>query len=74
MAHTIALKLEVVELDEKSLRSLLEDQKELAEELAEKMAAHRVSGESMLDESGAMVSPAGLVAQFKRHLLRFVGR
>jgi CRP-like cAMP-binding protein len=66
--------LEVVELDEGSLRSLLEDQKELAEELAEKMAAHSVKGEPMLDESGAMMSPAGLVAQFKRHLLRFVGR
>ena len=24
--------------------------------------------------SGALVSPAGVVAQFKRHLLRFVGR
>jgi small-conductance mechanosensitive channel/CRP-like cAMP-binding protein len=66
--------LEVVELDEGSLRSLLEDQKELAEDLAEKMAAHRRHGESLLDESGALVSPAGLVAQFKRQLLRFVGR
>ena len=66
--------LEVIELDEGSLRSLLEDQKELAEELAEKMAAHRLHGESLLDESGAIVSPAGVVALFKRHLLRFVGR
>ena len=66
--------VEVVELDENSLRSLLEDQPELAEELAEKMAARRLHGESLRDESGALVSPAGVVAQFKQHLLRFVGR
>lgn len=66
--------LEVVELDEGSLRSLLEDQTELAEELAEKMVARRRHGESLLDESGALVSPAGVVAQFRKHLLRFVGR
>lgn len=66
--------LEVVELDEESLRRLLEDEGELAEELAEKMAAHRRHGESLLDESGALVSPGGVVAQLRRHLLRFVGR
>ncbi len=66
--------VEVVELDENSLRSLLEDQPELAENLAEKMAARRLHGESMRDETGALVSPAGVVAQFKQHLLRFVGR
>jgi len=66
--------LKVIELDEGSLRSLLEDQTELAEELAEKMAAHRRHGEALLDESGALVSPAGVVAQFRKHLLRFVGR
>ena len=64
--------VEVVELDEQSLRSLLEDQHELAEELAEKMAARELHGESLRDDSGVLVSPAGVVAQFKRHLLRFV--
>jgi len=66
--------LEVVELDERSLRGLLEDQTELADELAEKMVARRRHGEALLDESGALVSPAGVVAQFRKHLLRFVGR
>jgi CRP-like cAMP-binding protein len=66
--------VEVVELDEVSLRSLLEDQHELAEELAEKMAARQLQGESLRDDSGVLVSPAGMVAQFKRHLLRFVRR
>jgi len=66
--------LEVVELDKGSLHGLLEDQPELAEELAEKMAARRRHGEALLDESGAFVSPAGVVAQFRKHLLRFVGR
>ena len=66
--------LEVVELDEESLRSLLENETELAEELAERMVAHRRHGESLLDESGAFVNPAGMVAQFRKHLLRFVGR
>jgi len=64
--------IEVVELDEESMRSLLEDQHELADELAEKMAARQLHGESLRDETGAFVSPAGMVAQFKRHLLRFV--
>jgi len=66
--------VEVVELDEGSLRSLLVDQPELADNLAEKMAARRLHGESLRDETGALVSPAGVVAQFKRQLLRFVGR
>lgn len=66
--------IEVVELDETSLHSLLADQPELAEELAEKMAARQLASESFRDETGALVSPAGMVAQFKRQLLRFVGR
>jgi len=66
--------IEVVELDETSLRSLLANQPELAEELAEKMAARQHASESFRDETGALVSPAGMVAQFKRQLLRFVGR
>jgi len=65
--------LEVVELDEGSLRSLLEDQPELAHQLAEKMAARQLESEAVRDESGAAVGPAGVVALFKRHLLRFVG-
>ncbi len=64
--------IEVVELDEESLHSLLEDQQELADELAEKMAARQLHGESFRDDTGALVNPAGMVAQFKQHLLRFV--
>lgn len=66
--------LEVIELDETSLRSLLEDNPELADDLAEKMAARQLHGQAILDETGAIVSPAGLVRQLKAHLLRFVGR
>jgi small-conductance mechanosensitive channel/CRP-like cAMP-binding protein len=66
--------LEVVELDEDSLRGLLEDRMELAKELAEKMAARKLESEMLRDDTGAVVSPAGVVAQFKQHLLRFVGR
>lgn len=66
--------IEVVELDEGSMRSLLEDQPELAGELAKKMAERQLQGEALRDQTGALVSPAGLVAQFKRHLLRFVRR
>jgi small-conductance mechanosensitive channel len=66
--------IEVVELDESSLRSLLEDQPEVAEQLAEKMAARQLHRESLRDETGALVTPDGMVAQFKKHLLRFVGR
>lgn len=66
--------IEVVELDEASLRSLLADQPELAEVLAEKMATRQLASEAMRDVTGALVSPAGMVAQFKQHLLRFVGR
>jgi len=72
--RSIDSSMEVVELDERSLRSLLEDEPELAEQLAEKMADRRRHGESLLDESGALVSPAGVVAQFRKHLRRFVGR
>ncbi|MCU0305149.1 MAG: mechanosensitive ion channel family protein [Thermoanaerobaculales bacterium] len=66
--------LEVVELDEASLRSLLEHHPELADQLAEKMAARQRFDESLRDASGAIVSPAGMVAQLKRQLLRIVGR
>lgn len=66
--------LEVIELDESSLRSLLEDNPELADDLAEKMAARQLHGQAILDETGAIVSPAGVVRQLKAHLLRFVGR
>jgi small-conductance mechanosensitive channel/CRP-like cAMP-binding protein len=66
--------IEVVELDESSLRSLLEHHPELADQLAEKMAARQRFDETLRDASGAVVSPAGMVAQLKRQLLRFVGR
>jgi small-conductance mechanosensitive channel/CRP-like cAMP-binding protein len=66
--------LEVVELDDASLRVLLESNPELADELAEKMAARQLYDQQILDETGAIVSPAGVVSQLKHHLLRFVGR
>jgi len=37
------------------------------------MAARRLAKESLRDESGALISPAGLAAQFRKHLLRIVG-
>ncbi len=66
--------LEVIEVDNSSLRSLLENQADLAEQLAEKMAARQLHGETLRDETGAIISPAGLVGQFRKHLLRMVGR
>jgi CRP-like cAMP-binding protein len=66
--------LEVIEIDDVSLRSVLEHHTELAGHLAEKMAARRLQGEELRDETGALISPAGLVAQFRKHLLRIVGR
>ena len=65
--------LEVVEIDDASLRSLLESHSNLTDQLAEKMAARRLAGESLRDESGALISPVGLAAQFRKHLLRIVG-
>ena len=66
--------LEVIEIDDASLRSVLEHHPELADHLAEKMAARRLQGEELRDETGALISPAGLVAQFRKHLLKIVGR
>jgi CRP-like cAMP-binding protein len=65
--------LEVVEIDDVSFRSLLEHHPNLTDQLAEKMAARRLAKESLRDESGALISPAGLAAQFRKHLLRIVG-
>jgi len=66
--------VETVELDEASLRSLLDAHPDIAEELAEKMAARQRYDQEIVDETGALVSPAGVVSQLKRHLKRFVGR
>ena len=66
--------IEVVEIDESCLRPLLVDHEELADHLAEKMAARRLEAEELRDETGALISPAGLVSQFRRHLLRIMGR
>jgi small-conductance mechanosensitive channel len=65
--------LEVVKIDQTGLRSLLADHAELADQLAEKMAARQLEGEALRDETGALISPAGLVAQFRKHLRRIVG-
>ncbi len=66
--------VEVVELDEASLRSLLEVHPDVADGLAEKIAERELFDQELLDETGAIVSPAGMVGQLKRHLLRFVRR
>ncbi len=65
--------LEVIEVDDSGLHDLLEHHTELADQLAEKMAVRRLEGEALRDETGALISPAGLAAQFRKHLLRFVG-
>ena len=66
--------LEVIEVDDAAMRSLLEHHESLADHLAEKMAERRLQGEELRDETGALISPAGLVAQFRKHLLRIIGR
>jgi small-conductance mechanosensitive channel len=66
--------IEVVEIDESSLKALLEDHPELADHLAEKMAARQLEAEQLRDESGALISEAGLVSQLRKHLLRIIGR
>lgn len=66
--------MEVVEIDESCLKPLLEEHEALAGQLAERMAARRLEIEELRDETGALISPAGLVAQFRRHLLRIIGR
>lgn len=65
--------LEVVEIDETGLQSLLADRADLAGQLAEKMAVRQLQVEELRDETGALISPAGLVTQFRKHLLRIVG-
>ncbi len=66
--------LEVIEVDDAAMRSLLEHHESLADHLAEKMAERRLQGEELRDETGALISPAGLVAQFRKHLLKIIGR
>jgi len=66
--------MEVVEIDESCLRALLEDHEELADHLAEKMAVRKLEAEELRDETGALISPAGLAGQFRKHLLRIIGR
>ncbi len=65
--------LEVLEISKQSLGSLLEHHPELAEKLAGRLAERKLEGETLRDESGAIVSPQGLVAQLKRTLSRWVG-
>lgn len=66
--------IEVVEIDAACLRPLLEDHVELADQLAEKMATRQLEGQQLRDETGALISPKGLVTQFRRHLLKIIGR
>ena len=39
-----------------------------------KMAIRQLEEEELRDETGALISPAGLVAQFRQHLLKIIGR
>jgi small-conductance mechanosensitive channel len=66
--------LEVAEIDAACLRPLLEDHPELADQLAEKMATRQLEGQELRDETGALISPKGLVNQFRQHLLKIIGR
>jgi CRP-like cAMP-binding protein len=66
--------VEAIEIDDACLRPILEDHDELADDLAEKMATRRLEADELRDETGALISPAGLVTQFRRHLLRIIGR
>jgi hypothetical protein len=43
-------------------------------EMAEKMASRQLDGQEMLGETSALISPAGLVAQFRNHLLKIIWR
>lgn len=65
--------LEVVEVNEASLRTLLDRHETLAEHLAERMTMRRLSGQDLRDESGAIVGRQGLVSQIRSRLLRLVG-
>jgi small-conductance mechanosensitive channel len=66
-------RLEVIEVNEGSLRYLLDRHEALAGHLAERMTMRRLSGEDLRDESGAIVGRGGLVAQIRNRLMRLVG-
>ena len=66
--------IEVVEIEAACLRPLFEDHPELADQLAQKMAIRQLEGEELRDETGALISPAGLVTQFRKRLLKIIGR
>ncbi len=65
--------LEVVEIGEAGLSSLLADRADLAGQLAEKVAVRRLQGEELRDQTGALISPAELVTQLNKRLLKMVG-
>jgi len=64
--------LEVLEISRKSLGSLFEKYPDLMEKLAHRLAERRLEGETLRDESGALVRPQGLVAHIKGVLARLV--
>ncbi|RLE25147.1 MAG: hypothetical protein DRJ65_08460 [Acidobacteria bacterium] len=65
--------LEVIQISKAALGTLLEQHPELTDKLAQRFAERQLEGETILDESGAIVSPQGLVAQLRRTLSRLVG-
>lgn len=65
--------LKVLEISKKALGNLLEQHPNLTEKLAQRIAEHQLEGETLRDETGALVSPQGLVAQLRQTLSRFVG-
>ncbi len=65
--------LELIEINRKVLGRLLELHPSLAQELAQRFAERRLEGESLRDESGAILSPRGLVAHLRHTLSRLIG-
>ncbi len=65
--------LEVIQISKTALGTLLEQHPDLTDKLAQRIAERQLEGETLRDESGAVVSPQGLVAQLRRTLSRLVG-
>ena len=65
--------LEILEISKQSLGTLLVRYPELTEKLAHRLAERQLEGETVRDESGAVVRPQGLVSHLKGILSRWVG-
>ena len=65
--------LEILEISKQNLSALLERHPEVTEKLAHRLAERQLEGETLRDESGAVVKPQGLVSHLKEILSRWVG-